>query len=736
MRQVLLTSVAIVAAALPVTVSAQASSSDDKANAIVSKMSLDEQLMLVKGHFPAFERNMPADAIIGAGYIPGNPRLGLPPLRETDAGMGVANLLNKRTDDVATSLPSGLAVAATWDRQLAFDGGAMIGSEARAKGFNVLLAGSVNLVREPRNGRNFEYAGEDPLLSGIMVGEAVKGIQSNHIISTVKHYALNAQETGRNVLNAKLDEAAFRESDLLAFQIAIEVGNPGSVMCAYNKVNGAYTCENPFLLNQVLKTDWGYKGWVMSDWGSVHSTKDSALAGLDHQSGFRLDKKPWFGEPLKQAVASGEVPADRVRDMSFRIVRSMFEYGLMDHPVPNTPEPINYQKNALVSQRAAEGGIVLLQNKKNILPLAAEGKRVAIIGGRADIGVLSGGGSSQVRPVGGPALEMVPKGMSAAFARVTYFPSSPMKALQERFPDGAFSFASGEDIAEAVALAKSSDVVIVFADQWTTESEDVPTMDLPGNQNALIEAVSGASQRVVVVLQTGGPVAMPWKDKVEAIVEAWYPGSNGGQAIARVLAGDVDAAGRLPVTFPVSIEQTPRPVLDGLTEKKNSKGEVTYGLAAGLKTFDVDYNIEGANQGYRWFALKNHKPLFPFGFGLSYTRFAYSNLKADGQALSVSYTVKNTGRRKGIDTPQVYAIVGDRDGNQVRRLVGWSRASLNPDQSERYAITIDPRLLANFDVKAQRWVVRGGTYKLHLARSAADTVLETSINVAEQTIKP
>jgi len=700
-------------------------------------MSQDEQLELVKGLFPSFEKNRPADAIISAGYVPGNARLGIPPLKESDAGMGVANLLNMRRNDVSTSLPSGLAVAATWDTSIAYAGGRMIGSEARAKGFNVLLAGAVNLVRDPRTGRNFEYAGEDPVLAGAIVGNVISGVQSNHIVSTVKHYALNDQETGRNVLNAKIDEASFRESDLLAFELAIETGHPGSVMCGYNRINGDYVCENDFILNKVLKHDWKYPGWVMSDWGAVHSTTKAAMAGLDQESAFHLDPQPFFGDPLKAAIGAGEVPAARLRDMNLRIIRSIVATGLMDNPQPAAAQPIDYAADGLVSQRAAEAGIVLLKNERNLLPLNLNGKSIAVIGGHADVGVLSGGGSSQVRPVGGPALEIVPPGAAAAFARVTYFPSSPLKALEDRYPTGKFTFDSGEDAATAIAAAKSSDVVIVFATQWETESEDVSNIHLPANQDALIAALAKANKRVVVVLETGGPVAMPWRDDVAGIVEAWYPGSNGGQAITRVLAGDIDAQGRLPVTFVDDVNQLPRPAIPGLVEKTNSKGVVTYGLDYSLKSFDVDYTIEGSNVGYRWFEHQGLKPLYPFGYGLSYGQTAYSNLKADARAdLVATFCVKNTGTRPVVDTPQLYAEVAGRDGKTIRRLVGWSRVSLAVGQDQNITIKIDPRALANFDVVAQKWHVDAGKYKLILGKSSADRQATTDLQVQDILLAP
>ena len=717
---------------------AQTDNVEARATAIVAQMTLDEQMSLLKSTLGALaqKKKLP-DAIIGAGYIPGIERVGMPSLRESDAGMGVANMFNQRPNDVATSLPSGLAVAATWDTRLAYQGGAMIGSEARAKGFNVLLAGGANLVRDGRNGRNFEYAGEDPLLAGTIAGHAIAGVQSNHIMSTVKHFAVNDQETGRNVLNAKIGEAALRESDLLAFQIAIEIGKPATVMCAYNRVNGDYACENEFLLNRVLKGDWKYPGWVQSDWGAVHSTEKAALAGLDHQSGFILDKKPYFGDLLKNAVASGGVPAERIRDMALRIVRSAVATGLLDHPVAPAGQAIDYAANEAVSERAAAAGIVLLKNTGDLLPIANRVKSIAVIGAHADVGVLSGGGSSQVRPVGGPVLELKPAGKAAAFARITYLPSSPLKALQQRFPKARIAYASGDDIGAAVDLARGAELAVVFADQWTTETEDVASLALPGKQNDLIDAVAAANRRTVVVLETGGPVSMPWKDKVGAIVEAWYPGSAGGKAIASVLAGDVDASGRLPVTFPASEDQLPRPTIPGMAANTNAKGEVTYGLMSGLKEFDVDYDIEGSDVGYRWSQRRQIEPMFPFGFGLSYTRFSYEKPGFGGaDGLTLTFTVRNVGRRAGIDTPQVYATIPTRDGKDIARLAGWARVSLKPGEARTVTIRLEPRVLANFDTAAQAWNIAEGTYKVAIARSATDPVVDVKLKLKSQTLAP
>jgi beta-glucosidase len=353
-------------------------SADQRADLIVAQMTQDEKLTLVFGYFgsnqdkPKFTPH--AEARMGsAGYIPGIARLGVPPQWETDAGVGVAT--QRESSDPyleRTSLPSGIATAATWNPDLAFKGGAMIGSEARSSGFNVQLAGGVNLARDPRNGRNFEYGGEDPLLAGVMVGAQIKGIQSNNIISTIKHWALNGQETNRMTVSSNIGDAAARQSDFLAFEFAIEQSNPGSVMCAYNRINSTYACENDYLLNEVLKKDWGYTGYVMSDWGGTHSTAKAANAGLDQESAYTFDKQPFFGAPLKAALADGSVPQARLDDMVRRITRSMFAHGLFDHPV--VKGPIDFAAHAKVTQADAEEAIVLLKNDGGLLPDRQDGQ--------------------------------------------------------------------------------------------------------------------------------------------------------------------------------------------------------------------------------------------------------------------------------------------------------------------------------------------------------------------------
>jgi beta-glucosidase len=686
-----------------------------RADLALQAMTLDEKIRIVHGSFGfSFQgKPKPEGALGSAGYVPGVPRLGIPALQESDAGLGVANPEQTRAGDEATPLPSGLSIAATFDPALAERAGAMIGAEARAKGFNVLLAGGANLAREPRNGRNFEYAGEDPLLAGMMVGAAIRGIQQNRIISTVKHFALNDQETGRESHSANIAEAAARESDLLAFEIAIEQGKPHAVMCAYNKVNGTYACENDFLLNQVLKRDWKYPGFVMSDWGAVHSTEQAALAGLDQESGENLDRLVYFDAPLRAAVEAGRVSPARLDDMVRRILRAMFASGVIDDP-PQTGGAIDYTAHAELAHAIAEQGLVLLRNKHALLPLAKNLKHILVVGSHADKGVLSGGGSSQVIPVGGIAVPgLGPKEFPGP---MVYDPSAPLAAIAAEAGGAEVDYLDGGNVEAAARAVRGADAVIVFAHQWMAEMRDAENLSLPDDQDRLIAALAAANPRTIVVLETGGPVKMPWLSHVPAVIAAWYPGARGAEAIAGVLFGRVNPSGRLPVTFPQDEAQLPRPHV-------SAGAEVNY--------------FEGAEVGYKWFDRRRPPPLFPFGHGLSYTTFALRHLAATfaGPVLTVSLQATNTGAREGIATPQIYLRCPGIDGLALR-LVGWSRLKLAPGETRRATIAVDPRLMARFDAAADAWRISARHCILAAGASARDLPLTTKVTLPATWMPP
>ena len=685
-----------------------------RAAATEAQMTDDERVQLTHGLMvlPGLGSvDLPADAPYGAGYVAGVPRLDIPALTETDASLGVGYLNNLRGDGGATALPSGMAMGSTWNPALMRTGGAAIGAEARAKGFNVLLAGGANLVRDPRNGRTFEYLGEDPLHTGLLAGAAIAGIQSNHIISTIKHFALNGQETGRHFLSANISDANARESDLLAFQIAIERGRPGAVMSAYNKVNGEYASGSDYLLNHVLKRDWGFKGFVMSDWGAVHHV-DFALKGLDQQSGEQLDAKIFFSEDLKQAAAEDHAYAERLGDMNRRILYAIYANELDKHPVAKGGE-IDRDANAQVAEAIAKEGIVLLRNRDGALPLPISIRRIAVIGGFADKGVLSGGGSTQVHGAGGPAAT-IPWGAGGPFAEFIceqYQRSTPpLRAIKAMAPGAEVTFRSGFYLGEAVQAARKAEVAIVFANQWQSEGFDQPDLSLPRGQDALIDAVASANPATIVVLQTGSAIEMPWLEKTAAVIEAWYPGARGGEAIASVLFGETNPSGRLPITFPAALAQLPRPDLDGADVLEPD----FLGKGKPGQVLNVDYDIEGSDVGYRWNARREQAALFPFGHGLSYTSFARSELQMSG--IEASCTITNTGMRRGAAVAQLYLV--EAAGERRLRLAAFEKVDLAPGASQLIRLTAEPRVLADWDGRG--WSIRPGRYGFALGDSAED----------------
>jgi beta-glucosidase len=696
-------------------------SPDLRAEAVMKQLTLDEKIQLVHGigWGPLkIGSPIPPDNNGGAGEVLGIARLGIPPLQQADSAVGVR--MAAPQSRYATLLPSVLAAASSWDPEAAHLYGDVIGRELRAQGYNQSIGGGVNLARDPRNGRLFEYAGEDPLLAGVIVGHVIRGVQDNQIMGDIKHFALNDQETGRTIVDARISPKAARESDLLAFELGIRIGQPSSVMCSYNKVNGDWACENDWLLNHVLKGDWNFPGFVVSDWDGTHSTEKAAMAGLDMQ----MPGDEYFGPALKEAVTSGRVPLQRLDDMVHRVLRSMFSAGVIDHP-PTPRSVVDPFRGREDAQHIAEESIVLLKND-GMLPLSAAALHsIAVIGAHADVGILSGGGSAQVDAPGGNAISPA---TPTEWGKAVYFPSSPLRYIREHAGGAHVQFDAGSSAASAASLAQSSDIAIVFADQYMSESGDAPSLSLPGGQDELISAVAAANPRTIVVLITGNPVTMPWIDHVAGVMEAWYPGIAGGQAIANLLFGSVVPSGKLPITFAKSESDLPHARIFGMTP--NSADGKSHGVWAAddqqRQSLVADYK-EGVRFGYKWFDSEGKQPLFPFGYGLSYTKFRYTNLRVDPATKTATFTLENAGARSGTEIAQVYVELPKASAEHFRRLAAWQRVEVPAGQQKVVTVALEPLAMASFDVKKDGWTWASGRYTVLVGGSSRDLPLVTDV---------
>ncbi|MBY6312306.1 beta-glucosidase [Rhodococcoides kroppenstedtii] len=666
----------------------------------------------------------PRDALGSAAYCPGVPRLGIPAWDESDASLGVTNPNQVRGEEPATAFPSLSALGATFDRDLAEEMGRALGEESRQKGFSVQLAGGVNLVREPRGGRIFEYIGEDPLLSGVLAGAQTAGIQAEGVVSTLKHFALNPQETGRVMVSSTITEQALRESDLLAFEIALEIGGAMAVMPGYNMVNGKYASENHFLLTEVLKGDWRFPGFVMSDWGATHSTVHAAMAGLDRQSGRDLDTEHFFGDALMQSVQRGDVPVSRLDDMVLRILTALDSVGALSER--RRPGPVSFANHATVSRRVAEASIVLLANDSCALPLDPLGGRIAIVGHSAHIGVLAGGGSTTVTPPGSDLAQ----GLSIPqmdLPRVHHAPA-PLTTITAAFPDREVVHVSPEEL----HLLGDDDVAVVIVEKWSSEGADWPDLSLGDGQDDVITTTAAHAGTTVVVLETAGPVLMPWIDSVDAVLAAWYGGDHGADAMARVLSGDVCPGGRVTVTWPHAECDLPRPRMTDPSTTTSFPGAPRKG-----GYFGVDYDIEGADVGYRWYERERLSPQFWFGHGLSYTTFDYRDISVEigaGGLPVVSLTIENTGDRAGVETPQVYIAPPAGQGQDTFRLAAFHRVRLHAGEASAVQLVLtEERVYSSYDPDGSRWTRAAGDYLVRIGRRAGHTEFEACLRLTSRT---
>ncbi|RKP45945.1 beta-glucosidase family protein [Trinickia fusca] len=674
-----------------------------RADLLVQQMTLDEKLQMIHSQY--------AMGVVpggGAGYIQGVPRLKIPDLGMVDSATGSGS-----GTQPSTTFPATIALAASWDPQLAYRFGARIADQIRAQGFGMGLGGGTNLARDPRGGRLFEYLGEDPVLAGEMLAARTQGTQSRKVIATLKHYVGNEQETNRFGGNSQIDERTLRELYLLPFEIALKKGQPGNVMCSYNRLNGDYACENRHVLSDILKNEWHFAGQVQSDWGATHSTANAINAGLDEEEdvGPTVYLTP---DLVKQALDSKAISPRRFDDMVRRKLYVMIRTGVMDDP-PHGGGTIDFAAANAFAQYAEEQSIVLLKNADSQLPLdTTTVRRIAVIGGHADAGVLTGGGSGDTRdPVTGAFAGC--GGLTFGSSTGCQWWSNPwlkldvpiVKAIQALVPGASVTYAGSSDqqtpfraytqqeIDDAVALAQRSDVAIVVVTQSSGEDFGELTslaLSNPSNQDALVQAVAQVNPHVIIVVESGNPVLMPWRDQVAAIVQAWYPGEGGGRAIANVLFGKVNPSGKLPVTFPVRDEDTPTWGRDG-TFAQNP------------------VYTEKLKMGYRWYDANHIQPAFPFGYGLSYTHFSYSSLSVNttrDETTTVSFLLRNDGPVAGAEVAQVY--LGDLNDKEEppKRLVAWQKVQLDPGETQRVTLTIPSMMRRVWNTSRNIWTVATG----------------------------
>jgi beta-glucosidase len=689
-------------------------------------MTVEEKVALLHGvgmptDDPLTPENAPSNR--GVGYAVGVPRLGIPGIDMSDAAYGVRS--SGANGRYSTALPANVAAAASWDPDAAYEYGKLIGSELRAQGFSMSLGGGGDITREPRNGRTFEYLGEDPILAGTLVARLIEGTQSQHVIGDIKHYAFNDQESGRNSVNITIGKRAARESDLLAFEIGVAQGHPAAVMCSYNRVNGDFACENKYLLTDVLKKDWQFPGFVLSDWGGTHSTEKASAAGLDNEEPGSF----FYGNKYKAAVDAGTISIAELDDHVRRILRAMFAVGVIDYP--RQRGVIDPFVGMEVARKIEESGIVLLKNEHAVLPLSpAKIRTIAVIGAHSDVGMISGGGSAQVDPPGGNAIAPPGKG-ATHWQDEIWFPTSPLKAIQERVPKATIKYDSGADPAAAAAAAKGADVAIVFAYQWESEGMDLPSLSLAHSQDDLIAQVAAANPHTIVVLETGSPVTMPWVSAPAAILEAWYAGSDGANALGDVLFGSVNPSGKLPNTFPKSEADLPHPtVTQPPPESQHFSGPSSpEQWAKGLPPFQVTYD-EGLKVGYKWYDAEKKPVLFPFGYGLSYTTFRYAGLTVTpGEKVKVAFTLTNSGAREGAEIAEVYAALPANAEEPPKRLVGWSKVNLKAGENKKVEVEIDPKYLSIFDEAKDAWTLIPGDYTIMVGGSSDKLPLKATINL-------
>ena len=699
---------------------------------LLGRMTLEEKVAMVSG--ADWMQSVP------------NERLGIPSIKMSDGPLGIrswsgpsaqTNAPSARVEVTTTSFPASVAMAATWDTDVVQAQGRAIAQELKALGRDMILGPTVNINRTPLWGRNFEGYGEDPYLTSRLGVAYIKGVQAEGVIATVKHFDANNQEFERHRVDAKISERALHEIYFPAFKAAVQEAGVWSVMSAYNKVNGVYCAENPFLLTDVLRKQWGFKGFVVSDWGSTYSTANTVNAGMDIEMPGGEPMKIWLQTPRSQAagnsggwltsdkvladISSGKISRATVDENVGNILRVIFVTGLFDKPhVAIGEADVDTPEQRAVARKGATESIVLLKNSGDVLPLnASKIHSIVVIGPNAAVARTGGGGSSLVRPK---------------------YSISPLKGIQDRagsqiqVSNVLGVSMEGEDNAkdtpemreqllnEAVAAAGKADVaILVVGRSSANESEDfdIKSLDLPAGQDELIQAVAKANKNTVVVINAGGPVLMDkWLDQVPAVLHMWYGGQEGGNAIASILFGDANPSGKLPVSFVKRWEDAP-----------------AYGHYPG-ENLQVDY-AEGIYVGYRYFDTKKVEPLFPFGYGLSYTNFAYSDLKVSpgkkaGEPVEVSLKVRNTGARAGAEVVELYVHDGHSSVDRpAKELKGFRRVNLAPKESQTVRFTLDHDAFAYYSTAKKDWVVEPGQFEILVGASSRDIRLKSAVNVGK-----
>ncbi len=660
---------------------------------LLSQMTLEEKISLLSGKNRW--QTMPVE------------RLQIPSVTMTDGPHGVraTRLDPERIAGPATCFPTGISMAASWDVELVERVGRALAEETRAMQCDILLGPMINIARHPLAGRNFETYSEDPYLAGRIAVAYIRGVQGQGVGTSLKHFAGNNYETERDRASSNIDERTLREIYLAAFEMAVKEARPWTVMCSYNRLNGVYASQNEMLLNRILRHEWGFEGAVISDWSANHTIVESIASGLD----LEMPGPAKYYRLLGEAVNHWQVGEQTIDEAAGRILQLILQSRRMEGEV--SPGSIDTKEHRQLACELAEQAITLLKNDGAILPIDEHVKKIGVIGPNASEAVIQGGGSAHVTP---PYRVSPLEGIRSSIGNhveIEYQPGCSNKGTAK----------SDERLSKAVTAAQRADLALVFVgypEAFETEGSDRPDMYLTGNQDGLVAAVAEANPKTVVILNSGAPVCMPWIDRVPAVVLAYYPGQENGNAVANVLLGRVNPSGKLPITLPAHLKDSPA----FINHSYPGCREVNYG--------------EGIFVGYRYFDKIDRQPLFPFGHGLSYTTFEYSNLKMpsslkSGEILDIAVTITNRGKVAGREVAQLY--IADRESSLPRppkELKGFAKVELQPGESKQVEFRLDQRALSFYDPSRAGWVAEPGEFRVLMGSSSQDIRLEGSITLA------